>query len=188
MAAIAPALHRLTYDDVVRMYEAGILGENARVELLDGLLIDLVPPGPHHDGRVVRLNKRFVKAVPDAYEVRPQLVLRLAGGDFVLPDLMVVDAVEGVDRQPTTAALVIEVAHTSQRHDREKATRYAAAGVVEYWIADVVGRAVTVYRDPSADGYATVTEHRDGTLVPLIGTPEVPVSELLGPPPPLDQA
>lgn len=186
MAAVAPALHRLTYDDVVRMYEAGILAENVRVEVLEGLLIDLTPPGPTHDGTVEWLTERFVDRRRPEHKVRVQSVLRLAAGDFVLPDLMVVDAAFGRDRHPTTAPLVIEVAHTSQAHDRKKAGHYAAALVEEYWIVDIVARMVVVHRAPSAGGYATVTEHRDGTLVPLIGAPEVSVGELLGPPAPPD--
>lgn len=177
---LAAPIHRLSYDDVMRMVEAGVLDENARVELLDGVLVDLNPTGPYHDGLVARLTKRFVRALPEEYELRPQLQFNLPGGDFVVPDLMVVDPALGVDRQPTTASLVIEIAHTSQRHDRDKAARYAAAGVEEYWIADIVARLVLVHRDPGPHGYATVTEHREGVLVPLIGTPEVPVAELLG--------
>lgn len=180
MASLAVPIHRLSYDDVMRMVEAGILGEQDRVELLDGVLIDMEPSGPHHDGTIARLNKRFTRALPDEYELRPQLLLRLPGGDFVVPDLMVVAADLGLERQPATAALVVEVSHTTQRHDRLKAARYAAAGVTEYWIADFVARIVLVHREPGTAGYATVTEHRDGTLTPLLGLPDVPVAELLG--------
>ena len=182
-----PALHRLTYDDVVRMYEAGILADEARVEVLEGLLIDLTPPGPTHDGTVEWLTERFVDSRRPEHRVRVQSMLRLASGDFVLPDLMVVDEAFGRDRHPTTAPLVIEVAQTSQAHDRKKAAHYAAAVVEEYWIVDIVARVVTVHRDPSGGGYTTVTEHRDGSIRPLIGTPEVQVDELLGPPTPPDQ-
>ena len=176
----APTAHLYSYDDVMRMYEVGILGPEQRVELLDGVLIDVSPPGPRHDWGVARLNRRFVRGLPDEYELRPQLLLHLPGGSFVLPDLMVVQASLAPDEQPRTAFLVIEIAHTSQQHDRAKAARYAAAGVEEYWLADAAAGVVVVYREPGPDAYRAVTEHREGTLTPLLGVPEVPVTELLG--------
>ena len=48
----------------------------------------------------------------------------------MIPDLMVVDPLPR-DRQPSTAALVIEVAVATRRHDADKAPRYARAGVLE---------------------------------------------------------
>lgn len=180
MVTLAAPIHRLTLDDVMRMVEAGILEESSRVELIDGVLLDMNPTGPAHDGLTARLNKLFARALPEEYEVRPQLQFNLGDGGFVVPDLMVVGAELGVIEQPTTAFLIIELAHSSQRHDRFKAGLYAAAGVEEYWIADNVMRAVLVHRDPRPDGYATVTEHREGTLTPLLGVPDVPVADLLG--------
>ncbi len=44
----------------------------------------------------------------------------------------------GRDELPDTALLVIEVAQTSHSRDHEKAADYALAGVLEYWIIDLV--------------------------------------------------
>jgi Uma2 family endonuclease len=50
---------------------------------------------------------------------------------------------------PGTAYLVIEVAFSSQRIDLvHKAPIYAAAGVPEYWVIDLVRRVVAVHREP----------------------------------------
>ena len=40
--------HRLTLDEYHRLGEAGILGEDDRVELLEGQLADMSPIGPWH--------------------------------------------------------------------------------------------------------------------------------------------
>ena len=40
--------HRLTLDDYHRLGQAGILGEDDRVELLEGQLVDMSPIGPRH--------------------------------------------------------------------------------------------------------------------------------------------
>jgi Uma2 family endonuclease len=174
-----PALHRLSVEDVFRMADAGILGEEDRVELIDGVLIDVSPPGPEHSAIVSWLTRHFVVGCPD-WDVRIQDLLLVEGG-FVLPDLMVVE-LRARDRHPTTAALVVEVSITTLRHDTAKARRYARAGVGEYWLVDVMRRSVTVHEAPGADGYARMAVHGGDAVLPApAGAPPVVVAELLGP-------
>ncbi len=174
-----PALHRLSVEDVYRMVDAGVLREEDRVELIDGVLVDVSPPGPEHSGIVSWLTRHFVLGCPDC-DVRVQDVLLVEGG-FVLPDLMVVEQ-RARDRHPTTAALVVEVSITTLRHDTAKARRYARAGVGAYWLVDVVRRSVTVHEAPGADGYARMAVHGDDAVLPApAGAPPVALRELLGP-------
>jgi len=174
---VAPP-HRLTFDDVLRMVEAGILDEDDRVELVDGVLVDMSPISPEHSGAVAWLIQHFA----GAWEVRAQdqLVLR-EGLTFVQPDLILIEPAPR-SRLATTALLVVEVAQTSQRRDREKARDYADAGVPEYWLVDLPAENVTVFRDPApATGYRTVTVHGEREqLAPLVGGPPVSVAALLG--------
>ena len=58
-AGIAPARHRLTVRDYHRMADAGIFGEDDRIELIDGDLIDMAPIGTGHASVVNRLNQAF---------------------------------------------------------------------------------------------------------------------------------
>ena len=175
------APHRLTFDDVMRMVEAGILDEDSRVELVDGVLVEMSPISPEHSGAVAWLNRHFSRVPGDVWEVRvqDQLVLK-DGRSFVQPDLILIEPAPRT-ALATTALLVVEVAKTSQRRDEEKATDYAAAGVPEYWLVDLVGETVTVYRDPCPVGYRSVTV-RDPTdeLSPLVDAPPVSVAALLG--------
>ncbi len=178
MAVGDPPLHRFTTEDVIRMAEVGLLHPEARVELLDGVLVDLSPPGPMHAGTVSWLNRHFVIGLPDL-EVRVQDTLVVEGG-FVLPDLIVCDPVDRT-RLPDTAHLVVEVSVTTRAHDRHKAVRYARAAVPETWIIDPERRLVTVLRRPGTDGYVDVADHTDGaTIQALVGAPPVDVSALLG--------
>ncbi|MDQ3632578.1 MAG: Uma2 family endonuclease, partial [Actinomycetota bacterium] len=84
----------------------------------------------------------------------------LTEGGYVLPDLQVAKEFPRGEH-PRTASLIVEVANTSQRRDREKIADYARAGVPEYWIVDVVDELVVVHRGPSGEAYATISEHRD---------------------------
>ena len=174
-----PALHRLSVEDVYRMADAGILGEEDRVELIDGVLVDVSRPSPEHSAIVSWLNRHFVLGSPD-WDVRVQDVLLVEGG-FVSPDLIVVEPL-GRDRHPATAALAVEVSVTSLRHDTAKARRYARAGVGEYWIVDVARRSVRVHQAPGPDGFAREAVHPDDAVLPApAGAPPVALAELLGP-------
>ena len=173
-----PALHRLSIEDVHRMVDVGVLGEDDRVELIDGVLVDVSPPSPEHSAIVSWLTRHFVLGCRDR-DVRVQDLLLVEGG-FVLPDLMVIEPTAR-DRHPETAALVVEVAITTLRHDTAKARRYARAGVGEYWLVDVARRCVVVHSGAGGDGYAATTVHGDGALVPApAGAPAVDIGELLG--------
>lgn len=161
------------------MVDAGVLQEDDRVELIDGVLVDVSPPGVAHSSTVTWLNRHFASVVGE-HDVRVQDLLLVEGG-FVMPDLMLTEQLPR-DRHPTTAALVVEVAVTTHGHDAWKADRYARAGVEEYWIVDPPGRSLTVHRGPSASGYREITRHTDGDVVPTsVGAPDVDVSALLGP-------
>jgi Uma2 family endonuclease len=158
---IAPEWQRrLTVREYHQMIDAGVFDENEHVELLGGVLVAMSPHGPRHARALRTLNRLFVKAVTDEYEVLPQLPLTLGGGSEPEPDIAVVRAADVAEatRHPTTAVLVIEVSSSSLDIDRAKATIYASAGVSEYWIVDVDQARIEVYRepDPTAAGYASV--------------------------------
>jgi Uma2 family endonuclease len=58
-------------------------------------------------------------------------------------------------QHPTTAVLVVEVADSSLTYDTgPKAHLYAAAGIADYWVIDVNGGHLVVFRDPVADAAA----------------------------------
>jgi Uma2 family endonuclease len=82
------------------------------------------------------------------------------------PDVAVVPLGDYRETHPSHALLVIEVAVSSLKKDRQvKAPLYAASGFVEYWIVNVPEQAVEVHRTPRPDGYATVTRHGAGEIV-----------------------
>jgi hypothetical protein len=93
-------------------------------------------------------------------------------------------------RHPTPAdvALLVEVADTSLRQDRDvKGPIYARARVAVYWIVNLPERCVEVYSDPprrrTKAGYRRRAVYAVGEAVPLVlGGQEfgpIPVGELL---------
>lgn len=180
MVTVSAPVHRLTVDDVYRMVETGVLDERDRVELVEGVLVDMVPIGAEHDGATDWLTNHFAHVEGKTWRVRIQSLLLIAGG-YLLPDVMLVEPLPRSE-QPRTAHLVVEVAQTSQARDNDKARDYAAADVDEYWIADLLHRSVTVHRHPLAGAYQETATFTDGASIkPLLAdAPSVDVSDLLG--------
>ena len=177
-------VHPLTVDDLAAMVDAGILGEDDRVELLDGVLVEMSPQGPTHLAAVTRLNMLVVPVAAAAgLVVTPQCPLDvLSPISQPEPDLAIVPAA-GWDAYPAQALLVIEVSVTSRAIDLgRKATIYATAGIPEYWVLDLDHRRLVVHREPAADHYETVDALTDDDTVTATGLPlTVAVADLLPP-------
>jgi Uma2 family endonuclease len=107
--------------------------------------------------------------------------LRRERGSILEPDIAVVSGTprDYLDRYPSSAHLVVEVAASALPQDRPtKAPIYAAAGIPEYWIANLRQEHLEVYRspDPAARRYAVVEVARRGSRVALASLPDVIVA------------
>jgi Uma2 family endonuclease len=164
--------HRLTVDEYYRMAEAGILAPDARVELIEGEIVDMAPIGTRHGSAVKRLNTLLMNAVGTRGIVAVQDPLRLSLRSEPEPDLMLLKPRTDFYRNahPTAAdvLLLIEVSDTTSRYDREvKIPLYAKHGVTEVWIVDLDYGMVRFYRQPQADGYADITATETPGVTPV---------------------
>ena len=183
----APPRHKLTVDDYHRMGEAGIFGEDDRVELLDGELYDMPPIGDGHMGTVNRLTNRLAWRLGERVVVSPQNPVRLSDFSEPEPDIALLrfrdDFYRAGKPRPEDILLVIEVAQSSLDYDRgTKLPRYAAAGIAEVWIVNLVEDHVEVYREPAGTEYALQTIHRRGGTIAPLAFPDLAlrVEEILG--------
>lgn len=110
------------------MVETGAL-DGLRVELLDGLLVDMSPQGERHARVIQRLMRLFAGRLD---LLRVQMPLSLADGWAPEPDVALAEAHEDPDRHPSTALLVVEVAVTSPALNSSKAALYERAGIPRY--------------------------------------------------------
>jgi Uma2 family endonuclease len=156
-----------------REYEA--LGEqeffaDEKVELLDGRIVYAAEEGSPHAAVTRRLNRLLVEAIrAKEGEVGVGNPLAISDLSEPEPDFMVVQpAANYRAAHPTTASLVIEVAHASRRRDLGlKAALYAAAGIPDYWVVDLTRDEIVVYREPAGMTFASVSRHRDGVVQAL---------------------
>ncbi len=181
---------RFTVDEYHRMAEAGILGEDDRVELIDGEIVAMSPIGSRHAAVVSRAAETLARAAGGRAIVRPQCPILVDDWSEPQPDLALArprhDYYGAEHPGPADVLLVVEVADTSLEYDRDtKAPRYAQAGIPELWIFDLHRWQVLAYQEPSRDGYRLTRVYRPGETLPLppsIGA-IVAVDELLGPEP-----
>jgi Uma2 family endonuclease len=174
-------LRRISVDDYHRMIQAGILGEDEHVQLIDGMLVAMSPQGRPHAFVIQELNLILVRALPlREFKVLTQLPLTLGDDSEPEPDLAVVHARDAASRteHPRTALLVIEVAGDSLRFDRKsKAALYARAGIPEYWIVNLAEAKVEVHRvpDPPSAQYREALVFRRGEILTSTAVPGIRV-------------
>jgi len=148
--ASGPQRHRITVHDYHRMAEVGVLAPDARVELIEGEIIDMAPIGRDHQSIVDQLNRLLVSAVGDRAIVRVQGSVRLSEWSEPQPDVVLLKPRSDFYRSEfalgADTLLVIEVSDTTLRYDRDvKVPLYARHGVPEVWIVDVNGDALLVF-------------------------------------------
>jgi Uma2 family endonuclease len=145
-------VRRFTVEEYHRMGQVGLLGEDERVELIDGWILTMRPIGSRHAACVSLLN-RVLRPVEATAIVRVEDPIILNDATEPQPDIAVVkfkanlyaDAHPG----PEDMLLLIEVAETSLEEDREvKLPRYAASAIPEVWIVNLVANIIEVYREP----------------------------------------
>lgn len=173
----APASYRLSRRQYDRMVETGVLGEDDRVELLEGVIYAMSPQGTAHARVIRRLNNHLVLALAGRALVSPQLPMAASDDSEPEPDLALTWLEDDeADDHPGRAHLVVEVAHTSQAYDLGlKARVYARAGVPQYWVVDLRARVVHEHRGPADGGYAEVIAGQLGDVLVVDAFPDVTV-------------
>ena len=171
------------------MGEVGILGEDDRVELLEGEIVEMTPIGSVHASVVSRLTALLVPAAAGRAIVRVQDPAILSDFSAPQPDIAIVDYREDfygtAHPRPDDVLLLIEVADSSIRTDLGwKARIYAAAGVREYWVIDLSRRRIVTHAAPDGERYTTVARRTgaDTVATAAFAGASWTVDEILGPP------
>ena len=122
-----------TVEDISRMIDAGIIGEDEKFELIEGEIVMMAAKGIIHERIKSALNIAVVRALPDDLTVGVEATLRLTDTVMLEPDIAVFPkdlfkkSSAGFARlDPGEAHLVVEVAVSSLAYDKGlKARLYA---------------------------------------------------------------
>ncbi len=157
--------------------------EGRKAMLIDGVIMEEGTMNPPHANSLGLVANAVQAAFGAGWWLRNQSPLVLGQQIDPMPDLAVVPGgPRDYPNHPTTADLVVEVADTSLDFDTDEKRRlYARAGIREYWVVDVNGRRLLVFRDPQAGDYATLqAAGPTDTVAPLAApTAAVRVADLL---------
>lgn len=171
------------------MGESGIFSEDARVELIDGMIVVLSPIGSRHAWCVNVLTEFLMRLLGTEFAVWAQNPISIGAHSEPQPDITVLRRPSHLRRDrlpaPGDAVLIIEVADSSVLYDRStKAPLYARAGIPEYWIVDLGAERIDVMSEPGPDGYRLVRSFRRGGVVSSVSLPSIriTVDEILGDP------
>jgi Uma2 family endonuclease len=142
---------RAEYD---RLIEVGVFQPGDPVELLGGDLVVAEPQSSPHYTAIYLAAEALGRAFGPGWLVRTQAPLALDEQSEPEPDVAVA---RGTPRQysrehPARPVLVVEVAQSRLALDRNhKGSLYARAQLQDYWVVNLVGRVLEVYRGPAVD-------------------------------------
>ncbi|MEO1296102.1 MAG: Uma2 family endonuclease, partial [Cyanobacteria bacterium J06636_16] len=151
---------RWTVELLQRADDAGLFGPSDRYELIGGDLHIMPVPDPLHQKavrRIVKLLRAAIAHRPDV-DIDISSPVSLGESDQPIPDVSLVrndeDDYGGGHPTPEDTYLIVEVAHSHPEGDiKLKRLQYAAAGLQEYWVADLQKRELLVYRKPVDGDY-----------------------------------
>jgi Uma2 family endonuclease len=151
----------LTSAEYYQMMESGIIREGERVELISGQIFTMAAKGTRHTVATTRLITELPTLIQRRAIVRCQEPITLPNNSEPEPDIAIVrlrsDDYINSHPTPKDIILVIEVADSSIRFDRDiKAPLYAATGISEYWIVNLIDDRLEIYRQPEGDIYTSV--------------------------------
>ena len=163
---------RFSTAQYLRMIEAGVLGPDDHVELIEGIVVEMSPQGSRHNHFLMELNRLFVP-LWDRAIITIQATVILGEGAVFDPDFLLLrprdDSYKLSHPNAGDILLLVEAAESSLARDRKvKMPIYASAGISEYWIADLEHETLIVHREPQPGGYRQIkTLSGDDVVSPL---------------------
>jgi Uma2 family endonuclease len=158
--------HRWTRSEYALLYDSEI-----RCELIDGEIYDMSPTKPRRAAVTNRLARLLNGMLDEAtFTVGSQTPVVLSDISEPEPDVWIAHlsfrAFIARKPEPVDLSLVVEIADTSLRLDRDvKLSMYARAGVATAWLVDLNANTVTVCTSPVDGAYRSVeTVGADGEV------------------------
>ncbi len=163
-----------------KLGEAGIFGEDDRVELLNGDIILMAPIGIRHIKAVRRFSKILHRFFGERCIVDAQNPVMIDGLSEPQPDLLLLSQAADLRDSaplPEDVLLLAEVADTSLVYDQtDKRAAYARNGIVEYWILDLTLNVLHVFRDTDGHAYRTELTVRPGESIAPLAFADTPIA------------
>jgi Uma2 family endonuclease len=163
------------------MSEAGVFGEDDRVELIEGEIIVMAAIGTRHASCVKRLVRRL-SAIPEELAILGvQDPIQLSERTEPQPDVVLLQAHSDYYATahpiPSEVLLLVEVSDSTVDFDRDvKVPNYARSGIREVWLWDLEANCLEVYCEPTINGYTSIQKFERGQQISPLAFPDFVVS------------
>jgi Uma2 family endonuclease len=166
-----PRLYRFSVDDYHVMIDADVFPPDARIELIEGELIEMPPMRTPHQVGLQFLMQLFGPLMTQG-RIQVQMPVVMTHDSEPEPDVAVLAPGTPFGRRTVDDVLLaIEVAHRTRRFDLErKAPMYQRAGLLETWVLDIPQRRLVVF---PREGGSVVYSQGQGARITPRGVPEV---------------
>lgn len=182
-----PPEYHWSVDAFVKAFDAGVFGHDARLELIQGRIFEIMGQGPRHSTLASVIADMLRDAAGKRLAVREEKPVRIAADSQPIPDILVLKGQQtdynNHQPEPNEVELLVEISVTSLEYDLGgKAQQYARAGIREYWAVAEKDDAIIVHREPSAEGYQNTSRLTGTNTLSPLAMPEVvwTVDALLG--------
>ena len=182
-----PVPYHWTVDTLSRALAAGVFDHPERLELIQGNMIENPPMNPPHASLADMIAQMLRDALQPPLVIREEKCIHIAFDGEPVPNISVVRGKRTDYRQlhprPEDVALLVEIADTTTDYDLgEKSLLYAQAGINDYWVVLVNEGVIVQHREPSPDGYQSVTRLAGNNAISPLAMPEAvwTVGALLG--------
>ncbi len=180
--------HSWTLEQYEAMIAAGILGDEDKVELLFGKIVDMSPIGISHSYCSQELFRFMIKEFDDQYVVRSEQPVAFPLHSLPEPDLVLTKKLKHRFKHrrpgPEDIKLIVEVSASTLGRDRgAKNKLYASYGLPEYWILNLIDGQLELYTEPTEEnGYSKREDFLPGDIFisPLLGKQRVRAVMALG--------
>ncbi|MHB8733659.1 MAG: Uma2 family endonuclease [bacterium] len=173
---------RWTRAEYERMVELGLLAPDSHVQLIDGEILQMAPPGAPHSTAVGHVQDALHAIFQGtAFHVRVQQPILIGDHSVPEPDVAVVKGQRSDyhDTHPAASdvVLAVEVSDTSIELDRRRKARlYSRAGIPEYWIVEIQACILEVFTGPGAAGYERRVALPPGDTVSPTAKPDAKIN------------
>lgn len=174
-ATAARKLYHFTVQEYEQLVTTGFFAGRGRVELLGGEIVEMAAMGLSHATRIVNLDYMLKRQTPADCRVGVQIPILLDDESEPEPDLVVYHRRKRTTHPaPADILLLVEVSDTTLDYDRnQKFPRYAAAGIPEAWLFDVVAGVLERHTEPYEGRYRHLVTARRGETLASTTLPDV---------------
>lgn len=170
---------KFSVDDYHQMVEVGIFARR-QVELINGLIVEMPPEGTEHSyyGQTLADILRFCLA--NQALIRENKPITLTNSEPI-PDIAIVHLPASLYRlhhpYPDNILFLVEISKSTFTFDTtEKKETYAIAGIPEYWVVDVKGKKLIVFRSPFNGKYQEMSILQSGSIISPLTFPHVAIA------------